>query len=80
MPKHPPEMFLDVAAALDPPLYRSFVANRFGVKLKSSTFFKVKRMISEPHDLKQPPDVFYKKLFLKILQYSLKNTCVGVSF
>ena len=36
---------VDVAAALDPPLYRSFVAIRFGVKLKSSTFFKIKRVI-----------------------------------
>ena len=29
---------------------------------------------------KQPPEVFYKKLLLKVLQYSLENTCVGVSF
>ena len=29
---------------------------------------------------KQPSELFYKKLFLKILQYSQKNTCVGVSF
>ena len=29
---------------------------------------------------KQPPEVFYKKLFLKISQYSQENTCVGVSF
>ena len=26
---------------------------------------------------KQPPEVFYKKLVLKILQYSQENTCVG---
>ena len=25
------------------------------------------------------PDVFYKKLLLKISQYSQKNNCVGVS-
>ena len=29
---------------------------------------------------KQPSEVFYKKLFLKISQYSQENTCVGVSF
>ena len=29
---------------------------------------------------KQPAEVFYKKLFQKISQYSQKNTCVGVSF
>ena len=30
---------------------------------------------------KQPLEVFYKeKLFLKFLQSSQKNTCVGVSF
>ena len=28
----------------------------------------------------QPAELFYKKLFLMILQYSQKNTCVGVSF
>ena len=27
-----------------------------------------------------PPELFYKKAILKILQYSQKNTCVGVSF
>ena len=30
---------------------------------------------------KQPPDVFFKKkVFLKLLQISQENTCVGVSF
>ena len=29
---------------------------------------------------KQPPEVFYKELFLNILQYSQKNAWVGVSF
>ena len=29
---------------------------------------------------KQPPEEFYKKGVLKILQYSQENTCVGVSF
>ena len=30
---------------------------------------------------KQPPEVFFlKKMFLKILQYSQENTCIGVSF
>ena len=28
---------------------------------------------------KQPPEVFYKKLFLKISQYLQENTCVGWS-
>ena len=27
---------------------------------------------------KQPPEVFYKKLFLKIRQYLQENTCTGV--
>ena len=29
---------------------------------------------------KQPPEMFYKKFFLKILQYSKQNACAGVSF
>ena len=30
---------------------------------------------------KQPPEVFSeKKVFFEILQYSLENACVGVSF
>ena len=29
---------------------------------------------------KQPPEVFIKKLFLKILQYSQEDTCIGISF
>ena len=29
---------------------------------------------------KQPPEAFYKKLFLKIPQYSQESTCVRVSF
>ena len=29
---------------------------------------------------KQPPEVFYKKLVLKILQYLQENAYVGVSF
>ena len=33
------------------------------------------------HDVgKQPSEVFYKKVFLKISQISQENTCVGVSF
>ena len=29
---------------------------------------------------KQPPQVFYKKMFLKNLQYSQEITCIGISF
>ena len=29
---------------------------------------------------KQPQEVFYKKVFLKISQNSQENTCAGVSF
>ena len=29
---------------------------------------------------KQPPEVFYKEVLLKILQIPQENTCVGVSF
>ena len=29
---------------------------------------------------KQPPELFYKKLFFKVSQYSQESTCVGVSF
>ena len=29
--------------------------------------------------LKQPPEVFYKKVFLKLSQNSHENVCVGVS-
>ena len=29
---------------------------------------------------KQPPETFYKKLFLRISQYSQENTCVADSF
>ena len=29
---------------------------------------------------KQPPEVFHKKMLLKIIQNSHKNTCIGVSF
>ena len=29
---------------------------------------------------KQPPEVLYKKVFLKISQFSQKNTCITVSY
>ena len=32
------------------------------------------------HFKKQAPEIFYSKVFLKILQNSLENTCLGVSF
>ena len=38
--------------------------------------FKFKAMFA----MKQPPGVFYKKLFLKISQYLQENICVKVSF
>ena len=46
-----------------------FITERFMEKATSSK--KVE---------KEPPEVFYKKLFLKISQYSQENTCVRASF
>ena len=36
-------------------------------------------MVAEEYQ-KQPPEVFYKKLFLTTSQNSQENTCVGVSW
>ena len=46
-------------------------------------FYKEKVFVYSIYDMeiqKQPLEVFYKKTFLKILEYLQENTYVGVSF
>ena len=54
---------------------RRLLPNKLLNKVLSKLFL---RLFRSPQ--KQSPGVFYKKVFLKISQYSLENICAGASF
>ena len=72
--KYRPEKtpYLDIFHA---EMCRRHLSNKLLNKFLSKLFL---RLFRSPQ--KKPPGVFYKKVFLKILQYSLENICAGASF